>query len=109
MRGGSPVRPGVNGVTISVRLTPKAAKTAILGIREDAAGQASLAVAVTAAPEAGRANEALIRCLAKAWGLAPSRIRLLSGATSRVKTLAVSGSADELMAALQTWIVELKT
>lgn len=64
---------------------------------------------VTAPPADGKANDALIRCLARAWGLAPSRITLATGAASRVKTLAVSGPTEELMAELQTWIAEFTT
>ncbi len=109
MESALPARAGADGVTVSVHLTPKAARTAILGIRKDAVGKASLAVAVTAPPENGKANAALVRCLARAWGLAPSRIRLVAGATSRIKTLVVSGPTERLMAELQTWIAELTT
>jgi uncharacterized protein YggU (UPF0235/DUF167 family) len=78
-------------------------------MHKDAVGKTSLAVAVTAPPEHGKANAALVRCLSRAWDLAPSRITLVGGVTSRVKTLAVSGPTEELMAKLQPWLTELTT
>ena len=55
---------------------------------------------VTAVPEAGRANEALIKLLAKQWGVAKSSISLVAGATDRNKILHVAGDAGDLMARL---------
>lgn len=42
-------------------------------------------IRVTAAPEDGKANRAVQKLLAKALGVAPSRLELLRGATSREK------------------------
>jgi uncharacterized protein YggU (UPF0235/DUF167 family) len=55
---------------------------------------------VTAVPEAGRANEALIKLLAKQWGVAKSSISLVAGATDRNKILHVAGDAGDLMVRL---------
>ena len=44
-----------------------------------------LRVRVTAAPEGGEANRAVIGLLAEAFGVAPSRVELVRGAASRDK------------------------
>ncbi len=48
-----------------------------------------LAVKVRAKPQSGAANEAIVRLVAQALGLPPSRIELLRGATSREKVLRI--------------------
>ena len=58
----------------------------------------SLAVKVTAAPDKGRANKAVIEVLAKAWRLPKSAFALVAGETERNKTLLVTGSPAELEA-----------
>jgi uncharacterized protein (TIGR00251 family) len=72
---------------LQVRLTPRASAERVV-LMEDG----SLAVRVSAPPVDGRANDALIRAVADALGLAPSRVRLVRGARSRTKTLRISGS-----------------
>ncbi|MBP9842201.1 MAG: DUF167 domain-containing protein [Simkaniaceae bacterium] len=67
---------------IKVKVTPKGSKNEILGWEGDL-----LRVKIAAPPDKGKANEALIRFLAKEWDIAPSRIQILSGHTSRIKTL----------------------
>ena len=96
----TPFKPAVDGVRVAVRLTPKASRNAIAGIAESGQGEAVLKVMVTAAPEAGRANEALIKLLAKEWGIAKSSISLVAGATDRNKILHVAGDPDDLMTRL---------
>ena len=54
-----------------------------------------------AVPEDGKANAALIAVVAKSLKLPASRIKLAAGATSRVKTLVLSGDPVELAARLE--------
>jgi uncharacterized protein len=96
----TPFKPVADGVRVAVRLTPKASRNAIAGIAPSGEGEAVLKVMVTAVPEAGRANEALIKLLAKQWGVAKSSISLVAGATDRNKILQVAGDAGDLMARL---------
>lgn len=77
-----------------VRLTPGARAERIDGVVAEAGGGSALKVAVTAPPEGGRANDALIALLAKAWKVPKSAIALIAGATDRRKTLLVAGAAD---------------
>ena len=96
----TPFKPVADGVRVAVRLTPKASRNAIAGIAEAGQGEAVLKVMVTAVPEAGKANEALIKMLAKEWGVAKSSISLVAGATDRNKILHIAGDAGDLMARL---------
>ena len=75
-----------NGVLLSVQAQPKAGKNRIVGIHDG-----RLKVAVTQAPEKGKANFALVKVLASALGLRRSQIELVSGATSSKKTFLITG------------------
>lgn len=65
---------------ITVRVTPNASKTEIVG-RE----LGILKVRLAASPTDGQANDALIRLLADEYGCAPSLVRIVNGQTSRTK------------------------
>ena len=72
---------------LAVRLRPGARRDEVLGFRADGA----LQVAVSAPPEDGRANRALVELLAEALGVKASAVRIKRGATSRSKTVEVEG------------------
>lgn len=86
-----------------VRLTPGASANRIGGFETRDDGQEVLRVSVTAPPEKGKANRALIALLAKRLGVAKSAIILVSGETSRQKLLEVKGDAEVLEMMLRTW------
>lgn len=79
-----------------VHLTPKASHNKIEGWSEDEKGQKILRVKVTAAPEDGKANEALIKLLSKALHIPQSRISLTRGTTARIKQLEIDGDIGGL-------------
>ena len=83
------------GCILPVRAQPGARKAGILG---EYAG--ALKVAVTAPPEDGRANKALIELLAGALNLKRSQVRLLSGETSRDKRFVIQGIAKRELTTL---------
>ncbi len=99
-----PYDAAANGLRVALKVTPKAARAAIGGLGADADGRAFLRVAVTAAPERGKANAAVIKLLARAWRLAPSALSITGGATARRKTLHVAGDTSELLKQLNEWI-----
>jgi uncharacterized protein (TIGR00251 family) len=90
-----------DGLTLHVRLTPKSSRDALESIETLSDGQCVLKARVRAVPEDGKANDALIALLSKTLKCPASRIALTSGATSRHKTLALSGDAAELAAKLE--------
>ena len=65
---------------------PGARRNGIVGAHDG-----RLKVAVTQAPEKGKANQAIIKTLADLLGLKRSRFELLSGATSSQKILLIRG------------------
>lgn len=67
------------GAEIAVRVTPRASRNAVL-VEEGA-----IRVYVTTVPEDGKANAAVQKLLAKALGVAKSRLVLIRGATARDK------------------------
>ncbi len=67
------------------------------GPEVDAAGRVSLKVRVSAPPEDGKANAAVVRLLAKRWGVAPSRLSVVRGATGRSKTIEIEGGDQDLL------------
>lgn len=89
------------GVALAVRLTPKGGRDAIDGMQVLADGRSALMVRVRAAPANGEANTALIRLVAKAVGVPPRDVALVSGATGRLKRLVISGEGAALLAALE--------
>ena len=71
---------------VKVYLQPKSSKNEMVGPYRD-----GIKVKVTAPPVEGKANEALIRFLAKGFGISPSCIEIIKGFHSREKTLKISG------------------
>jgi len=92
------------GVKLFVRLTPKASRDKIDGPAPEADGGTVLKASVTAVPEDGKANAALIKMLAKEWRLPKSTFEIVAGATDRRKTLLISGDAAELAQCLDQWM-----
>jgi uncharacterized protein len=90
-----PLRETPRGLLLDVKATPKAAREEVAGIRNGA-----LMVKVTAAPEKGKANSAVIALLSKAIGVPKSAFELVSGETDRNKVLRLASHAE----VIQTWV-----
>ncbi len=103
----SPIEPVAEGVRVTLKVTPKAARAGVTGVEADAAGGAVLKVRVTAAPEGGKVNAALIKLLAKAWKLPKGALKVVAGAKDRRKTLLVEGDTVELQRTLTAWLQAL--
>lgn len=95
-----PWRVAPGGVRLVVRVTPRAAADRIDGIETRDDGGTVLRVRVTAVPDQGRANTAVIALLAGALDVPRSDITLAAGATARIKTLAIAGDPDALATSL---------
>jgi len=80
------------GVTIECRVTPRAGRSRIKGVREGV-----IEVALAAPPVEGAANDELIRLLSKELGFPSSRIAILKGQRGRTKLVFVEGiSVDDI-------------
>ncbi len=75
---------------INLHVVPQSSRNEIVGWVDAADGKKALKVKITAAPEDGKANAALIKFLAKQWGIAPSSLEITSGHTGRHKRLKVT-------------------
>lgn len=85
-----PVRETVQGASFLVRVSPRASRTAIVGVMGDGK-DAAVKIALQAPPLEGRANAALIEFLADLLGVARSAIEIASGENARMKRVAVRG------------------
>jgi uncharacterized protein len=81
---------------ISVYVQPRANKTAVAGMHDGC-----VKVRLAAPPVDGAANAALIEFVAERLRIAKSRVRIVTGQTSRRKVVEVDGvSAEQLAGAL---------
>ncbi|NCC21156.1 MAG: DUF167 domain-containing protein [Alphaproteobacteria bacterium] len=76
--------------TFRVKLTPKATRNEVGQWIADEHAGSILKVSVTAVPEKGKANKALIALLAKTWKIPKSALEIATGETARLKTLRVA-------------------
>ncbi len=76
-----------NPITFAVRVTPRARQNKV---QPQADG--SLKVYVTAPPEDGRANEAVVEVIAQWLGVKRRQVEIVRGATSRNKVVRVTGA-----------------
>ena len=92
-----PLRVDVKGtvVRIAVHVQPRASRSEIIGQHG-----AALKVRLQAPPVDGAANEALVRLLADSLGVSQRSVRVVSGATSRAKTVEVDGTTEAAVRAL---------
>ncbi len=84
------IREVEGGVVVSVKVQPNASKDRVVG---EHAGQ--IKIAVTVAPEKGKANKAVIKALSKLFGVKTSDIEIVSGETSRDKKVFIRNISKE--------------
>jgi len=91
----------VDGVVVTVRLTPRCGRDAIEGITQLADGRSVIKARVRAAASEGEANEALVKLIANALAVAARDVRLVTGTSARIKHLKIVGAGAVLAAALE--------
>ena len=69
------------GLTLSIRAIPKSRATEWVGQLQDGAWK----IKVAAVPERGKANEELVRFLAREFGVTRQQVQLMGGASGRSK------------------------
>jgi uncharacterized protein (TIGR00251 family) len=96
-----PWRFSTTGIGIALRVTPRGGRDGIDGIEQLSDGRSVLKVRVRAVADGGEANRAVLALLAKSLGVPKASVKLLSGATSRLKQIAVDGDPARLDEALR--------
>jgi uncharacterized protein YggU (UPF0235/DUF167 family) len=98
----APWREEKGALVVHVRLTPRGGRDQLEGIETLADGRAVLKARVRAAPEKGLANAALVELVARTLDVPKSAVSVVSGATSRVKAVRVTGDTAALRKRLET-------
>ena len=91
--------PETREIVIAVRVSARGSRSEILGVKDG-----RLRIKTTAPPADGRANKDVIRQLARAFSVAPSRVTLRKGATGRDKTFLIDSPR-----AVPDWVAEMLT
>ncbi|MCA1454928.1 DUF167 domain-containing protein [Bradyrhizobium sp. BRP22] len=96
-----PWRYATDGISVALRVTPRGGRDDIDGIETLSDGRSVVKVRVRAIADGGEANRAVTELLAKALGVPKGRVKILSGATSRLKQVAIEGDPRRLGDALR--------
>ena len=96
-----PWRPATGGISVALRVTPRGGRDAIDGIETLSDGRSVVKIRVRAIADGGEANRAVTELLARALGVPKAKVRLVSGAASRLKQVAIDGDPTELGEALR--------
>jgi uncharacterized protein (TIGR00251 family) len=96
-----PWRYSHQGISVAVRVTPRGGRDEIDGLETLANGRTVVKIRVRAIAEGGEANRAVTELLAKALEVPKASVRIISGATSRLKQMTVDGDGATLGEALR--------
>lgn len=96
-----PWRYSTRGISIALRVTARGGRDDIDGVETLADGRTALKVRVRAIADGGEANRAVTELMAKVLGVPKANVRIVSGATSRLKQIAVDGDPARLGDALR--------
>lgn len=86
------IRESAGGLVIPIAARPGQPRSAVLGVHGEA-----LKVSVAAPPEKGKANDELVRFLAKALGLSRAQVTLVAGQGSRDKAVRLEGISRDAL------------
>ena len=84
------IREVEDGIVVFVKVQPNASRNRVVGEHAD-----QIKIAVTVAPEKGKANKAVIKVLSKLLGVKSSDIEIFSGETSRDKKVFIRNIIPE--------------
>ena len=102
----SPLKLAHDGLRVAIRLSPRAKADRLLAIAAAEGGRV-LKASVTAPAERGRANEALLQLLARAWHLPRRDLSIATGSTGRNKAVRVAGDPRWLIDKITPKIADL--
>ena len=84
------IREVEGGIVVSVKVQPNASKDRVVGEHAK-----QIKIAVTVAPEKGKANKAVIKVLSKLLGVKNTDIQIISGEKSRDKKVFIGNINEE--------------
>jgi len=102
-----PIIPAPDGVSVAIRVSPRAKTDRLLGIVTVADGRRMIKASVSAPAHEGRANQALLQLLARVLRLPRRDLSISAGAESRNKFVRVQGDPQQLLAKLSEEIANL--
>ena len=73
-------------MNINIRVQPRASRNSI-----EIGADGTVRIRVTAPPDRGKANEAVVKLLSKNLGIPKSSVRIVRGHTSRSKSVQIEG------------------
>jgi len=82
------------GLIFSVKIVPGSSRTSLCGFLDG-----MVKIKISAPPEKGKANQSLVDFLAKKLGVKRKDVHIISGQTSPVKSVEISGISVEMLAA----------
>jgi uncharacterized protein len=100
---GKPWSLTANGISLTIRLTPKGGRDAIDGVDVLEDGRPVLTIRVRAAASVAKPMPPW-RLIAKAMDVPPRDVILAAGATGRIKRLVISGGGPKLVTSLENII-----
>ena len=86
------IQEGDEGIVVVAKIVPGSSSTRICGLLDG-----MLKVKVAAPPEKGKANQCLLKFLAKELGLKKNAVSILSGKTSPIKKVRILGISAETL------------
>lgn len=86
---------------LTIKVTPRGSANKIQSLEKDLFGDLIIKVMVTAIPDKGEANQAVIELLSKQLKVAKSSISIIAGQTARIKVLTIATSASQIWQRLQ--------
>jgi uncharacterized protein len=104
---GGPLNVAGDGLRVSIRLSPRSRSDRLVAVAASADGGHVLKATVAAPAEAGRANEALLQLLARAWHVPRRDLSIIAGLTSRNKIVRVAGNSQHLVEQVASEIARL--
>lgn len=85
------INPCENGIRFSAVIQPRSSQNEVSGIHNN-----SLKIRLTSPPVDGAANKTCVKFLAKWLGVSPSKIRIVSGLSSKNKTIEIDGMDESI-------------
>jgi uncharacterized protein len=102
-----PITLSREGVRVAIRLWPRAKTNRLLSVMTMPEGRHAIKASVTASPQDGRANEALLQLLSQAWRLPRASLAVIAGGATRNKTVSITGDPHQLFTELSGQIARL--